>query len=123
MPFTGIKNHQLTTDVTYPRWFKFLINTSTINGFLEYDSDSKPVWTTENSQIVKIKSFMNATTNPDRLSELDFSADLSTLFENYDRVFAKYTPQLKTSPNVWNKNQDSLKMSIHKSCWLRYIMN
>jgi len=96
MPFTGcLKTHQITTDDTYPRWLKFLINTSTINGFLEYDSDSKPVWTTDNSQIIKIKTFMNTSTNPDRLSEFDFSKDIPTILLDYDRVFSNFYAVLK----------------------------
>jgi hypothetical protein len=96
MPFTGsIKYHQLTTDDPYPRWLKFLINTSIINGFLEYDSDSKPVWTTDNSQIVKIKSFMNATTNPYRLNELDFNKDIAATLVDYDRIFSNFYVSLK----------------------------
>ena len=123
MPFTGsIKTHQLTTDDTYPSWLSFVINTSTINGLLTYDSDSKLVWTKDNTQIVKIKSFMNATTNPDRLSELDFSTDLPTLFKSYERVFANVHTSIKDITKSLEKksrfskevNPQKLLAAIHK---------
>jgi len=97
MPFTGcLKTHQITTDDTYPRWLKFLINTSTINGFLKIsETTSKLEWTTDEASVMKIKTFMNTSTNPDRLSEFDFSKDIPTILLDYDRVFSNFYAVLK----------------------------
>jgi hypothetical protein len=97
MPFTGsLKTHQLTTDDSYHRWLKFLLNTAQINEFYKLSAiTSKLEWTTDPSNFKKIKTFMNATTNPDRLNELDFNKDIAAILVEYDRILSNFYASLK----------------------------